>query len=90
MNLFFFFFFSFSFPFIPLSLFGAEFYYLNIFSMSRNIIIFNGAILTSKLIEFYNKISSKIKNTLGRILMENYVKLINDVKFHSLWISVGK
>lgn len=58
--------------------------------MSRNIIIFNGAILTSKLIEFYNKISSKIKNSLGRILMENYVKLINDVKFRSLWISVGK
>lgn len=77
------------FPFIRLSLFGAEFYYyLNIFSMSRDIIIFNG--FNFKLIEFYNKISWKIKNALGRILMENCVKLANDVKFRSLWISIGK
>lgn len=47
-----FFFFFLPFPFIRYSLLDAEFYYLNIFSMSRNIIIFNGAILTLKLIEF--------------------------------------
>ena len=85
------FYFIFLLPFLLFDFHYSEqsFIIIWIYFRCREILLYL-TVLTWKLIEFYDKISWKIKNALGRILMENCVKLANDVKFRSLWISIGK